>query len=178
MIYEMNHIYELQISFHPLFIPHGNIGTHKWPAPNVSGFIAQLVRASHRCHEVTGSKPVEVLNFVRLLYAIAKIAFVTARIIASLDFISAVHIYDPFHISFHRYDNILNEIVITYTRYITLVDGSQTALILELSRHYKLYWFQFPFENTLLFLYYDHVTLNFLHQSSIKNACFLNCIWS
>ena len=28
-----------------------------WPAPNISGFIAQLVRASHRYHEVTGSKP-------------------------------------------------------------------------------------------------------------------------
>ena len=27
------------ISFHRWFIPHGNIGTHKWPAPNVSGFI-------------------------------------------------------------------------------------------------------------------------------------------
>ena len=32
-------------------------------APNVSGFIAQLVRASHRYREVTGSNPVEVLNF-------------------------------------------------------------------------------------------------------------------
>ena len=32
-------------------------------APNVSGFIAQLVRASHRNREVTGSNPVEVLNF-------------------------------------------------------------------------------------------------------------------
>ena len=42
---------------------HGNIWTHNWPAPNVSGFIAQLVRASHRYREVTGSNPVEVLNF-------------------------------------------------------------------------------------------------------------------
>ena len=30
---------------------------------NVSGFIAQLVRASHRHREVTGSNPVEVLTF-------------------------------------------------------------------------------------------------------------------
>ena len=30
------------------------------PAPNVSGFIAQLVRASQRYHEVTGSNPVAV----------------------------------------------------------------------------------------------------------------------
>ena len=35
----------------------------KWPALNVSGFIFQLVRASHRYHKVTVSNPVEVLNF-------------------------------------------------------------------------------------------------------------------
>ena len=29
----------------------------------ISGFIAQLVRASHRYREVTGSNPVEILNF-------------------------------------------------------------------------------------------------------------------
>ena len=46
-----------------LHIFHGNIWTQNWPAPNVSGFIAQLVRASHRYREVTGSSPVEVLNF-------------------------------------------------------------------------------------------------------------------
>ena len=34
----------------------------KWPAPNISGFIDQLVRASHWYREVTGSNPVEVLN--------------------------------------------------------------------------------------------------------------------
>ena len=44
-------------------ILHGLIRTHKWPAPNVSGFIAQLVRALHRYREVTGSNPVEVLTF-------------------------------------------------------------------------------------------------------------------
>ena len=36
---------------------------YKWPSPNVSGFITQLVRASHRYREVTGSNPVEVLTF-------------------------------------------------------------------------------------------------------------------
>ena len=51
------------VSFHRWFIPHGNIGTHKWPAPNVSGFKAQSVRASHRYREVMGSNPVEILNF-------------------------------------------------------------------------------------------------------------------
>ena len=49
--------------YHFTSILHGLIRTHKWPAPNVSGFIAQLVRASHRYREVTGSNPVEVLIF-------------------------------------------------------------------------------------------------------------------
>ena len=39
-------------------------------------------RASHRCREVTGSNPVEVLNFFRLLYAIALLCF-TVTIIPS-----------------------------------------------------------------------------------------------
>ena len=43
---------------------HGNIWTgHNWPAPNVSGFIAQLVEHFTGNCEVTGSNPVEVLNF-------------------------------------------------------------------------------------------------------------------
>ena len=37
---------------HFISILHGLIRTHKWPAPNVSGFIAQLVRALHRYREV------------------------------------------------------------------------------------------------------------------------------
>ena len=41
--------------YHFTSILHGLIRTHKWPAPNVSGFIAQLVRASQRYREVTGS---------------------------------------------------------------------------------------------------------------------------
>ena len=49
--------------YHFTSILHGLIRTHKWPAANVSGFIAQLVRASHRYREVTGSNPVEVLTF-------------------------------------------------------------------------------------------------------------------
>ena len=35
---------------------------------NVVGFIAQLVRASHRYREVTGLNPVEVLELFRPLY--------------------------------------------------------------------------------------------------------------
>ena len=49
--------------YHFTSILHGLIRTHKWPVPNVSGFIAQLLRASHRYREVTGSNPVEVLTF-------------------------------------------------------------------------------------------------------------------
>ena len=64
-------------------IPHGLIRTHKWPAPIVSGFIAQLVRTSHRYHEVTGSNPVEVLNFSGF-YTQWKKLHSTARIIAHL----------------------------------------------------------------------------------------------
>ena len=40
------------------------------PAPNISGFIAQLVRASHRYREVT-VKSVDVLNNFQASYAIA-----------------------------------------------------------------------------------------------------------
>ena len=42
---------------------HGNIWTHNWPAPSVSGFSAQLVEHRTGNREVTGSNPVEVLNF-------------------------------------------------------------------------------------------------------------------
>ena len=48
--------------YHFTSILHGLIRTHKSPAPNISGFIAQLVRASHWYCKVTGSNPVEVLT--------------------------------------------------------------------------------------------------------------------
>ena len=48
--------------------PHLKVQVLPKTASNSSGFIAQLVRALHRCHKVTGSNPVEVLNiFFRLL---------------------------------------------------------------------------------------------------------------
>ena len=107
-VYEINHMWTADMksneewfisyaSFTYIIIFHGNIWTQNWPAPNVSGFIAQLVRASHRYREVTGSSPVEVLHFFfRLLYAIAKIAIITARIILHL--ISYPQFtYDLFH---------------------------------------------------------------------------------
>ena len=42
---------------------HGNIWTHNWPAPYVSGFKAHLVAHRTGNREVTGSNPVEVLDF-------------------------------------------------------------------------------------------------------------------
>ena len=66
-VFEPVHICMWSISiipFHCCFILHGNmIRTHKWPAPNVSGFIAQLVRVSHWYRKVKDSNPVEVLKF-------------------------------------------------------------------------------------------------------------------
>ena len=53
-------------------------------APNVSDFIAQLVRALHQYREVMGSNPVESPEFFRLLYTIALIVFITAMIITYL----------------------------------------------------------------------------------------------
>ena len=68
------------ISFHPLIhLSREHLNT-QITTPTICGFIGQLVRASHGHREVRGSNPVVVLNFVRLLYAIAKIAFITVRI--------------------------------------------------------------------------------------------------
>ena len=48
------------------------IWTHYSPAPNISGFLAQLVRASHRSvWRGHGFKSVEVLNFFQPSYTIA-----------------------------------------------------------------------------------------------------------
>ena len=73
-------------------ILHGLIRTHKWPAPNVSGFIAQLVRASHRHSEVTGSNPVQVLTFSGLYTQSLKLRsynciayLITATMVISLE---------------------------------------------------------------------------------------------
>ena len=56
-------LYMKHFIYHFMSIPHGLIRSHKWPPLIVSGFIAQLVRASHWCCEITGSNPVEVLPF-------------------------------------------------------------------------------------------------------------------
>ena len=55
-------------TYNSKFNRHGLLRTNKWPAPNVSGFIAQLVGPSHRCRRVIHSNPLKVLTFCRLLY--------------------------------------------------------------------------------------------------------------
>ena len=67
------------------FIHHWNISTHKWPVSNFCGFIAQSVEESHPSSRGHGFKPRWSPEFFRLLYAIAKNAFIKARIIASIE---------------------------------------------------------------------------------------------
>ena len=74
-----------RINIYHIHLLHGKIiWTHNWPAPNTSGFTAQLVRASHQYRETTGSNPIGVLNYFQASYANAQIAFTTARIILHL----------------------------------------------------------------------------------------------
>ena len=56
------HIWFISYTINTHFF-HRNIWTQNLPAPNVSGFIAQLVEHHTGDREVTGSNPVEVLNF-------------------------------------------------------------------------------------------------------------------
>ena len=79
-----------------LHIFHGNIWTQNWPAPNVSGFIAQLVERRTGIARSRVQAPLKSRIFFRLLYAVAKIAIITARIILHL--ISYPQFtYDLFH---------------------------------------------------------------------------------
>ena len=56
-----------------LHIFHGNIWTQNWPAPNVSGFIAQLVERRTGIARSRVQAPLKSWIFFRLLYAIAKL---------------------------------------------------------------------------------------------------------
>ena len=62
---------------------HGNIWTHNWPAPNVSGFIAQLEEHRTGIARSRVQTPLKSGIFFRLLYAI----------FLHFHFISAVHIW-------------------------------------------------------------------------------------
>ena len=52
---------------------HGNISIPNWPAPNISGFIAQLVRASHRYAPGRGFKPRWSNTFLTQLRKLCKL---------------------------------------------------------------------------------------------------------
>ena len=70
MIYEMDHIRTVDMKSSEAmihFIYHFIVDSFL-----TGGFIAQLVRESHRYREITGSNPVEVVNFFRHPYVIAK----------------------------------------------------------------------------------------------------------
>ena len=60
---------------------------HRWPTNTSCGFITQFTRALHRHREVTGSNLVKDPEILWLLYAIGKVEFITARIIASLEWL-------------------------------------------------------------------------------------------
>ena len=86
--------------FHIWFISYASFTyisfTGTWPAPNVSGFIAQLVERRTGIARSRVQAPLKSWIFFRLLYAIAKIAIITARIIVHL--ISYPQFtYDLFH---------------------------------------------------------------------------------
>ena len=75
-----------------LHIFHGNIWTQNWPAPNVSGFIAQLVERRTGIASSRVQAPLKSWIFFRLLYAIAKIARIILHLISYPQFT-----YDLFH---------------------------------------------------------------------------------
>ena len=77
---------------------HGNIWTHNWPAPNVSGFIAQLLEHRTGNREVTGSNPVEVLKvFQASLRNCINCVHCDDHFFIFISFLQ--FIYDLFHIS-------------------------------------------------------------------------------
>ena len=89
---------------------YGNIWTHNWPAPNVSGFIAQLVEHRTGNREFTGSNPVEVLNFFQ-----ASLRICTNCVHCDDYFFISFpqFMYDLFHISLALRTFYLKEIVLS-----------------------------------------------------------------
>ena len=69
------------------------IWAHNWPAPNVSGFIVHLVEHRTGNREVTGSNPVEVLNFFSGFFTQLHKLRSLRRSFLHFHFISVVHIW-------------------------------------------------------------------------------------
>ena len=107
-------------------IPHGLVRTHTWPAPNVNGFIAQFVWASHRYLEVTGSNPIEDLIF----------SDITAMILLRLiDFKSAVQYMKYF---LYHFTSIPHGLIRTYTWPAPDVSGFIAQLV-RASHRYRVF---------------------------------------
>ena len=104
MTYEMNHtvhVYEIKWSYDPHSCERNFCNFIKKHEKFSSSTGLEPVTSQYQCNALTNwaIKPRWSPEFFRLLCAIAKIAFITARIIASLDFISAVHIL--IHFMYH-----------------------------------------------------------------------------
>ena len=108
-MYEMFHII-----YRTADVKSRKLWTHKWPALNISGFIAQLLRASQLYREVTGTNPVEVLTFSGFYIRHCIIAFMTTRIIRSLLNSFICHVkkltfeFDIYSHNFFRRGGLLN----------------------------------------------------------------------
>ena len=94
-------IYEMYVIYHFTFILHRLLRTHKWPDPNVSGFIAQLVRVSHRFARSRVQTPLKSWLFQASTYMQLQIVFRTAKIIAYLISNSQFNIWNISYITSH-----------------------------------------------------------------------------
>ena len=96
-IYELFHIY-----LHH-FTPYGRYELNKLTSLPICGIIAQLVEHRTGIAEVTGSNPVEALIFFRLLLSSCLNWKIHCDDHSSLSSITAVQIYELFHIYLHHF---------------------------------------------------------------------------
>ena len=117
----------IHISFHHLSTPHGLTIAHKLPTSNVSGFIAQLVRASNRCREVTGSNPVEVL------FTIAKITTFLICDLFITHFEQSARIVKQFTACFSRFYSTTRSSVAPYKKssFLQIIRQSGSANLID-----------------------------------------------
>ena len=96
--------YDLFHMHHSLHIFHGNIWTQNWPAPNVSGFIAQLVERRTGIARSRVQAPLKSwIFFFQASLRNCKNCDHNCEDHSSFDFISAVHIWFISYASFTSY---------------------------------------------------------------------------
>ena len=95
--------YDLFHMHHSLHIFHGNIWTQNWPAPNVSGFIAQLVERRTGIARSRVQAPLKSWIFFQASLRNCKNCDHNCEDHSSFDFISAVHIWFISYASFTSY---------------------------------------------------------------------------